>query len=247
MGLLKPDYDRVIIFDVRERPRRVKICAAVLEEIEDLKETLADVLDETLAAYDGSFVAAYAADDRMRGICDAIVELAGLKSEQLDIALLSNLIFGWHDRDDEFHEGIIFRLARGETRAIAQEMQQDLVVFEDDERQTLEQYVASLRTRLITLGLAGDAEQAQRLLEQYTADEIEIMIDQRWQAVDPKGYEKAKQKAATKESIRKTLQQAQSSEKQEQSQSSKPKETAAQRTLRESFERTIIAERQRNR
>lgn len=248
MGLLKPDYDRVIIFDVQERPRRVKICAAVLEELQDLKETLADTLDETLAAYEGSFVAAYASDDRMRGLCDRIIELAGLKSAQLDISLLSNLIFGWHDKDDEFHEGIIFRLARGETRAIAQEMQQERVVFEDEqEQQTLEQYVASLRTRLITLELARDAEQAQRLLEQYTADELEIMIDQRWQAVDSKGHEKAKQKAATKQAIRETLQQAKQSDATQQStQTADEQESAAQRTLKESLERNIAALKRRS-
>ncbi|MEL6853650.1 MAG: hypothetical protein AAFO83_00915 [Cyanobacteria bacterium J06607_13] len=244
MALLKPDYDRLIVADIHGRPRRIKICAAFVEELIDLKDVLADALDEVLASYDNSFAATYTGDARIRGLCDRVIELAGLEAKQLDINLLVNLVFGWHDATGEFHEGIIFRLARGEVRQLQQELQPEPSLFEDDETLTPEQYICSLRTRIVTLDLAQDIEGADHLLARYTADELEIMIDQRFASVDPKGYKKAQLKKAAKEAIREGLSQSGTQPAEPQDTSS---QSAAQRTLEESLARTMATLKQKQR
>ena len=200
MALINVDWDRVVIPDVNFVPRHIKGCAVGrIVEFQDIKETLARALDQSGSPPQtaAEFSALYQDDLYIRNLTNRLLELCQVSPSWCDIDLISKLIWGSF-RNGKYVKGVLITLSTLGTDAVKDD-QSAAAASLDESRMSIEEYLSTVRARLVATGLCKSLSDADLLLDRYSPQEVEGVLDKHFRMTNPEAAKKAEAEAEIKD------------------------------------------------
>jgi hypothetical protein len=175
----KHEFRGIALLDAQGILRTIYGCPEAqiveLRSLLDLIQREVDQADEL-----ATFTSLYRESMFFRQVCDRALSLNALDPRWFTLTMIREFVLPY-ERDGVFQPGLLeeisFPLEQGKAAKAARQI-------------TWEQRQASLVSALISTGLAHDFATAWATMERMSADELQILIEERVKAIDPKSEEK---------------------------------------------------------